>query len=56
MLQNSYPICIGNEATDYDIIKRFVGVDTKGRIRHKPMAVKEVVEELIKGYRLVLYI
>ena len=48
--QNSYPICIGNEATDYDIIQRdLLALDTKGRIRHNPMAVKEVVEELIKG-------
>lgn len=55
--QNSYPICIGNEATDYAIIQRdLLALDTKGRIRHNPMAVKEVVEELIKGYRLVLYI
>lgn len=49
-LQNSYPICIGNEATDYAIIQRdLLALDTKGRIRHNPMAVKEVVEELIKG-------
>ena len=48
--QNSYPICIGNEATDYAIIQRdLLALDTKGRIRHNPMAVKEVVEELIKG-------
>ena len=48
--QNSYPICIGNEATDYAIIQRdLLALDAKGRIRHNPMAVKEVVEELIKG-------
>ena len=39
-----------NEATDYAIIQRdLLALDTKGRIRHNPMAVKEVVEELIKG-------
>ena len=49
-LQNSYPICIGNESADYAIIQRdLLALDTKGRIRHNPMAVKEVVEELIKG-------
>ena len=49
-LQKSYPICIGNEATDYAIIQSdLLALDSKGRIRHNPMAVKEVVEELIKG-------
>ena len=48
--QKSYPICIGNEATDYAIIQRdLLALDSKGRIRHNPMAVKQVVEELIKG-------
>ena len=50
MLQKSYPICIGNEATDYAIIQRdLLALDSKGRVRHNPMAVKQVVEELIKG-------
>ena len=49
-LQKSYPICIGKEATDYAIIQRdLLALDEKGRIRHDPMAVKQVVEELIKG-------
>ena len=48
--QNSYPICIGNESADYAIIQRdLLSLDSKGRIRHDPMAVKQVVEELIKG-------
>lgn len=48
--KKSYPICIGNEATDYAIIQRdLLALDSKGRIRHNPMAVKQVVEELIKG-------
>lgn len=48
--QKSYPICIGKEATDYAIIQRdLLALDEKGRIRHDPMAVKQVVEELIKG-------
>ena len=48
--QNSYPICIGNENTDYAIIQRdLLSLDEKGRIRHDPIAVKQVVEELIKG-------
>lgn len=47
--QKSYPICIGNESVDYDIIQRdLLSLDELGRVRHNPIAVKNVVEELLK--------
>lgn len=47
--QKSYPICIGNDLVDYDIIQRdLLSLDGLRRIRHNPLAVKSVVEELLK--------
>lgn len=47
--QHSKPIYIGEEEHDYSIWKRkLVMFDEKGRIRHNPEAVKEVIEEVLK--------
>ena len=48
--QKSYPICIGNEQTDYAIIQRdLLSLDAQGHLRHNPQAVKQVVEEILQN-------
>lgn len=46
--QKSFPIQIGNETMNYDIIQRdLLSLDEFRRVRHNPMAVKSVVEEIL---------
>ena len=46
--QKSFPIQIGNGTMNYDIIQRdLLSLDEFRRVRHNPMAVKSVVEEIL---------
>ena len=47
---NSYPIQVQEKEHSYQILKRsMIYFDEKGRIRHDPKAVREVVEEILKA-------
>ncbi|MDD7280986.1 gluconeogenesis factor YvcK family protein [Floccifex sp.] len=47
--ENSKPVTIQEKSHEYAIMKRnLVHLDSQGRIRHNPDAVKKVIEELLK--------